>query len=230
MTEVTLPPSAAAQATRLDASEGEPTSALSLRQVTIWRRELCLVEDLSLDLEAGMTLGVAGPSGCGKTTLLRVLAGTTSDFEGTVSRPAKRLACVFQEPRLLPWRSALDNVLLPLDQSREARLHAITWLDRVGLADASGLYPAQMSGGMRQRVAIARALATEPGLLLVDEPFASLDAALSERLRTDLAALITSTDLTTVWVSHDRDELTQVADRHLDLDGPPGSWRLTERR
>lgn len=212
----------------------EPTSlasggaSLHLLHVDVYRRGLHLIDDLTFDLAPGDILGVSGPSGCGKTTLLRIIAGTSSDYTGTVLRPDADLACVFQEPRLLPWRNALDNVLLPLPPGPQSIAQAMGWLERVGLGDAYDLYPAQMSGGMRQRVAIARALATKPQLLLVDEPFSALDAALSERLRKDLATLIAQTELTCVWVSHDRTELTEVATRQLLLSGPPGGWQLTE--
>lgn len=203
-------------------------ASLHLLHVDVYRRGLHLIDDLTFDLAPGEILGVAGPSGCGKTTLLRIIAGTSRDYTGSVLRPEANLACVFQEPRLLAWRNALENVLLPLPPGPQSIARAMRWLERVGLGDAYDLYPARMSGGMRQRVAIARALATNPQLLLVDEPFSALDAALSARLREELATLIAQTELTCVWVSHDHTELEEVATRQLLLLGPPGDWQLTE--
>ena len=180
-----------------------------------------------MDVERGGILGVSGASGAGKTTLLRSIAGLSQDHEGEIDAPGGGLGVVFQEPRLLPWLNARDNVMLTLPAARADRFFwAEEWLERVGLADAADLLPHQMSGGMRQRVAIARAMATGPRLLLVDEPFSALDEPLAVALRADLLALVKGHDLVTVWVSHNRDELDAVSDRRLHLDGPPGTWSL----
>lgn len=137
---------------------------------------------------------------------------------------------VFQEPRLLPWRSARENVELALPPTEKPSQSGQAWLEKVGLADAGALYPRQMSGGMKQRVAIARALVVEPDLLLVDEPFASLDPQLSTHLMSDLTALIQERNLTCLWVTHDYRELRQVASSHLHLQGPPGHWSVTTQK
>ncbi|WP_254872927.1 ABC transporter ATP-binding protein [Schaalia sp. Marseille-Q2122] len=192
------------------------------------RRDLRLVNDLSFEVTPGQVLGVSGPSGCGKTTLLRCISGLSSHYSGTISLPEGPIAMVFQEARLLPWRSVRSNVMLPL-RTADAFFRAEEWLERLHLADAMDLYPAQLSGGMRQRVAIARALATEPTLLLVDEPFSALDAPLARDLRDlrdMLAELISDKQFTTVWVSHDMEEINAVSTQRLHLDGPPGSWTL----
>lgn len=202
--------------------------ALALSHVDIHRRRLHLVADLSLIVRPGEILGVSGASGAGKTTLLRVIAGAVGGYSGRIQRPDGRLAFVFQEPRLLPWLSARDNVLLTLDRRVPGRFFlAEEWLERVGLSDAADVRPPQLSGGMRQRVAIARAMATEPRLLLVDEPFSALDKPLAQSLRDDLQDIVVHLNLVTVWVSHDPDELEQVSALRLHLSGPPGRWRLS---
>lgn len=202
------------------------TANLVLDHLTMVRRGLTLVDDLSLSVGPGRTLAITGPSGAGKTTLLRAVSGLSPANSGTVTRPQGRVAQVFQEPRLLPWYSAHRNISLIMD-GPAPNLTAMQWLERVGLADASHLPPGRMSGGMRQRVAIARALAAAPSLLLVDEPFSALDRPLAAALRGDLIRLLADQDVVTVWVTHDPGEAEEVSHLHLHLDGPPGTWRLT---
>ena len=202
-----------------------PAADLVLEDVTMVRRGLMLVEDLSLTVRPGQTLAVTGPSGAGKTTLLRAVSGLSPTDGGTVTRPAGRLSQVFQEPRLLPWYSAHRNISLMVD-GPAPDLMAVQWLERVGLAAAGHLPPARLSGGMRQRVAIARALASSPSLLLVDEPFSALDRPLAASLRADLIALLADQNVVSVWVTHDPQEAEEVSHIHLHLDGPPGTWRL----
>ena len=202
------------------------TANLVLDHLTMVRRGLTLVDDLSLSVGPGRTLAITGPSGAGKTTLLRAVSGLSPADSGTVTRPQGRVAQVFQEPRLLPWYSAHRNISLIMD-GPAPNLTAMQWLERVGLADASHLPPGRMSGGMRQRVAIARALAAAPSLLLVDEPFSALDRTLAAALRGDLIRLLADQDVVTVWVTHDPGEAEEVSHLHLHLDGPPGTWRLT---
>ena len=204
----------------------DETADLVLDHLTMVRRGLTLVDDLSLSVGPGRTLAITGPSGAGKTTLLRAVSGLSPADSGTVTRPQGRVAQVFQEPRLLPWYSAHRNISLIMD-GPAPNLTAMQWLERVGLADASHLPPGRMSGGMRQRVAIARALAAAPSLLLVDEPFSVLDRPLAAALRGDLIRLLADQDVVTVWVTHDPGEAEEVSHLHLHLDGPPGTWRLT---
>ena len=155
---------------------------LELRQISVSFDNKRVLRDCSLRLSAGERLALMGPSGCGKTTLLRVALGLQKPESGTVSNGAAKTAAVFQEPRLLFWRTAAENVNLVLSDAEETLPIAKRWLERMELSEACSLYPAELSGGMRQRVSLARALAVEPELLLLDEPFHGLDEALSERI------------------------------------------------
>lgn len=216
----------------VDQSESQSNTAdqtdgkcLVLNGLSLERRGLLLLDNLSVQVAPGETLAVMGPSGSGKTTLLRTIGGLTPALSGSVVRPSGRVAMVFQDPRLLPWRSALANVELVLPKTR--RHVAREWIERVGLADAAHLFPIALSGGMRQRVAIARALACDASLVLVDEPFASLDADTSIRLRDLLTRELKALQTTTVWVTHNAEEANAVATTILEMDGPPnGSWRV----
>ena len=211
------------------ASPQKDRSELRLEHVTMIRRGLTLVEDLSVTVAPGQTLAVTGASGTGKTTLLRAISGLSDTDAGSIARPEGRLSQVFQEPRLMPWYSAHRNISLVVG-GPTPDLTAVQWLERVGLASAGHLPPARLSGGMRQRVSIARALSTDPSLLLVDEPFSALDRPLAKALRADLIELLADQDVVPVWVTHDPDEAEEVSHLHLHLDGPPGTWRLAPVR
>ncbi len=175
---------------------------------------------LAFRLDPGEVVALVGPSGCGKTTLLRIVAGLDKDFEGRVSLPAHgTLGMVFQEPRLLPWRSLEDNVRLAAPHATEAGLDAL--FRTLGLADHRDHYPGELSLGLARRVALARAFAVEPDLLLLDEPFVSLDAALAARLREELAELVDRRPVTTLLVTHNVDEAIGLADRVLLLSESP---------
>lgn len=155
---------------------------------------------------------IMGPSGVGKSTLLRMLAGLETNFNGSVQPDPNNSpppAIMFQDPRLLPWLNALDNVsVLHAGMSTTT---AQSWLARVGLADASMLFPAEMSGGMQRRVALARALASQSEILLLDEPFSSLDAERSARLEELVVSLASEFELTVVHVSHNPAEVARFA-------------------
>ena len=150
--------------------------------------EKSVLRGCSIRGEGGARLALMGPSGCGKTSLLRVALALQQPDGGSFRSDAGRIAAVFQEPRLLPWLTAEENVNLVLSDSPATLADARGWLARVGLADAAGLYPRELSGGMQQRVSIARALAFAPELLILDEPFRGLDP----ELREEVTALIRS--------------------------------------
>jgi NitT/TauT family transport system ATP-binding protein len=171
------------------------------------------VQDVDLTVDPGEILALIGPSGCGKTTLLRLMAGLESPSSGavTLDPPADSgqggIAFVFQQPTLLPWRTALENVMLPLeligrDSNSLRRAAAEQMLKTVGLSDAMERFPHQLSGGMKMRVSIARALVTQPSVLLLDEPFASLDDMLRNQLGELLMSLWDQQHFTAVMVTH----------------------------
>lgn len=182
-----------------------------------------VLRDVNLDIRAGEVLVLLGPSGCGKSTLLRLLAGLDSASEGLIEVDGSevtgvdaRCGFVFQEPRLLPWLNLKDNVQIGARGKRSDQ-EIIELLASVGLAGFEKYLPRQVSGGMAQRTALARGLAGNPGVLLLDEPFAALDA-LTRLLMQDLLLEITSaTGATVVLVTHDIDEALHLADRIVVL-------------
>ena len=179
-----------------------------------------VLRNVSFVLRRGEVGVLVGPSGCGKTTLLRLIAGSDTDYEGTILRPAAgKLAMVFQEPRLLPWRSVEDNVRLIAPRVDEATLAML--FDVLELAQHRSHYPGELSLGLARRVALARAFATDPDLLLLDEPFVSLDEALARRLQEELILLVEKRTVTTLLVTHDVDEAVRLGDRLLLLSPRP---------
>ena len=179
---------------------------LELKNVSLSYGDLRVLRDVSLRLAPGKRIAVMGPSGCGKTSLLRVIAGLQSPDSGTVERTAQRLSFVFQEPRLLPWRTALENVNLVLGDTPKTMEKARQVLAQMGLSEAAGKYPRELSGGMQQRVAIARAMAVEPELLVLDEPFKAMD----EALRTSVIAQVAKTGAATLLVTHEAWEAEEL--------------------
>ena len=185
---------------------------------------------VSLDVARQEVVVLLGPSGCGKTTLLRLVAGLIAPDEGAVRvdghppRPGQGTAMVFQSFRLIPWKTARANVAfaLPALPRAEARARADRYLDLVGLSRFAQSWPAQLSGGMRQRLALARALAVEPEILLMDEPFASLDAQSRELMQIELMRLLALRPATVLFVTHSVDEALLLADRILLMSPRPG--------
>jgi NitT/TauT family transport system ATP-binding protein len=181
---------------------------------------LHVLGELALSLESGAVAALVGPSGCGKTTLLRIVAGLDHDFDGSVTLPAYgTLGMVFQEPRLLPWRTVEQNVRLAAPQASDGELAML--FATLGLATHRNHYPGELSLGLARRVALARAFAVKPDLLLLDEPFVSLDNALAARLREELAELVKRRPVTTLLVTHNVEEAIDLADRLYLLSASP---------
>jgi NitT/TauT family transport system ATP-binding protein len=182
---------------------------------------LKVLNDLSFHVSAGQIVGIVGPSGVGKTTVLKLITGILAPDSGSVRVADTALGYVFQEPRLLPWRTALDNVAAPLRakglDKKQARLAAAGWLHRVELVGFESYHPAELSGGMAQRVSIARAFAAEPRILLMDEPFSNMDAALKGALIDILQGIIREHKTTVVYVTHELTEALRLADRIVEL-------------
>jgi NitT/TauT family transport system ATP-binding protein len=180
-----------------------------------------VIADLAFEVGDGRFACLIGPSGCGKTTTLRVILGLDRDVRGTVRLPAgaDRLGVVFQEPRLLPWRTVEENVRLALPRGETRDLESL--FDVLGLADLKSHYPAELSLGLARRVALARAFAVEPGLLVLDEPFASLDGATAERMRRLLVTVWEARPTTALMVTHNLSEAVALADDVIVLSGRP---------
>lgn len=189
---------------------------------------LKVFKGLNFEVRRSEAVAVLGPSGSGKTTLLRLISGTLKPDKGLIEVSSRRIGFVFQDHRLLPWRTAQDNIALVLRASgrgkTEARAKARLWMDRLGLAGFYDYYPGQLSGGMVQRVSIARAFAVEPEIMLMDEPFSSLDADLADNLLRDLKQVLRKYKTTVVFVTHDFVEAINLADRIFRL----GAEGLTE--
>jgi NitT/TauT family transport system ATP-binding protein len=181
-----------------------------------------IVRGLNLRLEAGGFGAMIGPSGCGKTTILHIAAGLDPDFVGQRRVPGTRLGIVFQEPRLLPWRTVAENIrlVLPIHGSLDDLADLI---ETLGLGSHLAHYPGELSLGLARRVAIARAFAVRPDFLLLDEPFVSLDDAVAGRLREEVAVLTERHRMTTLLVTHDLRDAVQLADRLFFLSARPAS-------
>ncbi|MFB6207775.1 MAG: ABC transporter ATP-binding protein [Candidatus Nanohaloarchaea archaeon] len=184
--------------------------------------DLKVLEDVTLSVDEGKTGVCLGPSGCGKTTLIKILSGLLDSSEGSY-RVEGRKAVVFQDPRLLPWRTVEDNLKI-LEQISEVDVeeNLEEVLDMVGLEDFRDTYPGQISGGMRQRLALARGLIIDPEVLFLDEPFASLDYITKKRL-TDLVSDIIEDDITVLAATHDLDVALALADQIFILGRDPCS-------
>src|SRR5215813_11062900 len=191
------------------------------------------LDRLDLDVRPGEFVSLLGPSGCGKSTALRIIAGLSEPTSGSVIwpqpdtlQPAREIGFVFQEPTLMPWATVAGNVRLPLDLKRidaaTAAPRVEAALARVGLADFAGVYPRELSGGMKMRVSIARALVTEPMLLLMDEPFAALDEITRFKLNDDLLSLWQSLSKTVVFVTHSVFESVYLSSRIVVMTPRPG--------
>jgi len=228
-------------------AEGAPSAAaaglaVSCRNLQVRffteRRAITALQGLSLEVPVGEFLTLLGPSGCGKSTFLRVVADLIQPNSGEIrvfgaapeaARLKRDIGFVFQDPALLPWRNALQNVELPLQVAvKHARRGKVTpreLLELVGLKGSELAYPHELSGGMRQRVSIARALASDPKILLMDEPFGALDEITRDRLNEELRRVWRETGTTILFVTHSIYEAAYLGQRVLMLASNPGRVR-----
>jgi NitT/TauT family transport system ATP-binding protein len=195
------------------------------------------MSSVDLTVTEGQFVSIVGPSGCGKSTLLSMVAGLVAPSTGQIDvwgqpvagKPIKQTSVAFQRDLLLPWRTVLQNVLLPVDVRRLGRkkweARAKDLLALVGLAGFEDKWPRELSGGMRQRVAIARALLTRPRLLLMDEPFGALDAMTRDQINADLLDIWHRESPTVLFVTHSMSEAVFLSDRVIVMSGRPGSIR-----
>jgi NitT/TauT family transport system ATP-binding protein len=211
----------------------EAAHKLSVSHLTKRFRDLEVLKDVSVDVPQGEFLSIVGPSGCGKTTFLRIVDGLEPADAGEVridgrvtTKPGPDRAFVFQNDSLFPWRNVWSNAEMGLEiqgrigsQTRE-RVRGL--LDLVGLGGFERFYPRQLSGGMRQRLNLARALAVNPEVLLMDEPFAALDAQTREIMQTELLRIWESTRATVLFITHQIDEAVYLSDRVLVFSRRPG--------
>lgn len=195
--------------------------------------EVPALRDVSFTISDGEFVSLVGPSGCGKTTLLRILGGLLPADQGVVrihgtplTQPRREIGYVFQDPTLMPWRNVVRNVTLPLEvqgkNGHRQQQRAMELLSLVGLLGFENLHPHELSGGMQQRVAIARALVHEPSILLMDEPFGSLDAITRNQMNQELLRIWHATGKTILMVTHTIQEAVFLADRVLIMSARPG--------
>ena len=196
--------------------------AITIDDLSMQYGDATALDSVSCDIPAGQWISIVGPSGCGKSTLLRCVAGLTNPTTGMVQLGGQQPAFVFQDPTLLPWRSAADNIQLPLEleeQSTENRSDRILQVAQLVGLDATDInkYPRELSGGMRMRVSIARALVMKPNALLLDEPFAALDEILRQQLNQELLHIWQTQQMTVLFVTHNVTEAVYLSQRVLVL-------------
>ncbi|MEH6628926.1 MAG: ABC transporter ATP-binding protein [Motiliproteus sp.] len=188
-----------------------------------------VLSTIDIQVEAGQFVAIVGPSGAGKSTLLNMVAGLEASEPGGIKyngipladQPPCKVGYIFQQPRLMPWLTLVENLRLVVPEATDSAIDAL--LEEVGLDGKGALHPRQLSGGMQRRVGIARAFANTPELLLLDEPFISLDAPNARRLRALLENLWFQSKATVIFVTHDLSEAIQLADRIIFLSSSPGT-------
>lgn len=188
---------------------------INFQNVTKQYNHTTVIDNLSFTLNKGEVLVLLGPSGCGKTTVLNMAAGITRPDNGHVEINCKQLGYVFQEPRLIPWKTALENVLFvcPKNQRKQFYEKAVDMLESVGLGNYLNYYPNQLSGGMKQRVSIARAFVFNPELIFMDEPFSALDISNKKEIQKDVISLLKHQNSSMLYVTHDIEEAIHIADK-----------------
>ena len=191
------------------------------------KKENLIFKNLILSIKDGQFVSVFGPSGCGKSTLLNIISGLDKNYDGSVKiennkkTSEKNISYMFQTPRLFPWLTAIENVKFPIKDNKNSEKIAFDLIKKVGLEKYVNQYVNRLSGGMQRRVAMARAFASNPKLLLLDEPFISIDSKISESLRKLLIQLWKKNKPTIIFVTHDLDEAIELADRIFFLSNLP---------
>lgn len=193
-----------------------PLGQVELRQFSRSFQHKRILDTIDLHIPAGQFVALLGESGSGKTTLLRAVAGLDSDAHSTgLAQASGNVSVLFQDSRLLPWLSVMDNLTLGIEQQPHVHARAQHLLQEVGLGDKASVWPSTLSGGQKQRAALARSLLREPHVLLADEPFGALDALTRMRMQSLLLQLVERTHPTVILVTHDVDEALLLADRIL---------------
>jgi sulfonate transport system ATP-binding protein len=194
---------------------------VELRSLSKSFNGVSVLREVDLDINEGEFISIIGPSGCGKSTLLRIIGGLDAQYEGSalfegapITKPSRERGFIFQDHRLLPWLNVYENIRFSLPKNTPNIDGLIKEkLDIVGLSDAIGKYPRELSGGMAQRAAIARALANQPEALLLDEPFGALDAISKIKLQEEARQIWTREKITMILVTHDIDEAVYLGER-----------------
>lgn len=184
-----------------------------------------VLQNINFDVKKGEFLSIIGPSGCGKTTLLSLIASIEGDFEGSISMDTDTMGMMFQEPRLLPWLSVEENIAI-VSKNRDKK-EILQLLHMVGLEETLNLYPKELSGGMARRVSLVRAFINKPGVILLDEPFVSLDTPTARLLQEDLMTFCKTFEPTVLLVTHNFEEAIALSQKILFLGGTPTREILT---
>ena len=212
------------------------TPVLMFKDVSVSFGSLDVVRGVSFAVNPEDVVGIFGRSGAGKTTIIRMAAGLMDPTSGTVERSYRRVGYVFQEPRVLPWKTTLDNIVIPLLALGAGRNEAVDrargWLVDMGLEGFEDYYPSRLSGGMVQRVSLARAFAVEPDVLFLDEPFGALDLRIKDTMFDLLRKSLEARPVTVLYVSHVPEDVVRIATRIfvIDADGGLGEAPVMDHR
>ena len=194
-------------------------------------KENIIFKNFNIDINHGQFISIFGPSGCGKTTLLNIISGLDENFDGFINIKKddflkKKISYMFQSPRLFPWLTAIENIKFPIKKKKNCEKIANDLLKKVGLEKFKNEYPNRLSGGMQRRISLARAFISNPNILLLDEPFVSIDKKISNSLRELLIKLWKKNKPTIIFVTHDLDEAIELADRIFFLSNLPSKVML----
>ena len=194
-------------------------------------KENIIFKNFNIDINHGQFISIFGPSGCGKTTLLNIISGLDKNFDGFINIKKddffkKKISYMFQSPRLFPWLTAIENIKIPIKKKKNCEKIANDLLKKVGLEKFKNEYPNRLSGGMQRRISLARAFISDPNILLLDEPFVSIDKKISNSLRELLIKLWKKNKPTIIFVTHDLDEAIELADRIFFLSNLPSKVML----